>query len=333
MKVWEFIMNLLRMITNAFSPSRKEQPKSVGSGVDVAPSLPGDGPGPESSSGPSPDPEVGGDGESGAVGSEADAPTGDRRDSGEVHNPWARDLPPLDRDGAAAFLEAIDLRQSPHHSSRKGADIDSILIHYTAGSEAHKTVKWFQMDQAKVSSHYVTGRKGELFQCVDLKRRGWDAGKMRFPKMGQEWDGKLHFSNTTMVGIEIANYGLLVEDDEGQVCYERGGNLKSYSVNKYGPVTEQTLDLSSFQGPIVDGLWEEYSVEGLHAVIDLCAALVIEFGIPLDRIIGHEDVAYPVGRKTDPGPAFPWNFFKDAVARRAGVPDGWQEGAWRYHKS
>jgi N-acetylmuramoyl-L-alanine amidase len=53
------------------------------------------------------------------------------------------------------------------------------------------------------------------------------------------------------------------------------------------------------------------------AQIDALVALCVELGarypaITLDRIVGHEHIAVPAGRKTDPGPHFPW----DAVRAR-----------------
>ena len=38
----------------------------------------------------------------------------------------------------------------------------------------------------------------------------------------------------------------------------------------------------------------------------LCADLITKHQIPLECIVGHEDVAAPKGRKVDPGPLFDW---------------------------
>ena len=50
---------------------------------------------------------------------------------------------------------------------RRGAVIDRIVIHITAGGpKIDGTIGWFQNPAAKVSSHYVVGRDGEVVQMV-----------------------------------------------------------------------------------------------------------------------------------------------------------------------
>jgi N-acetylmuramoyl-L-alanine amidase len=46
----------------------------------------------------------------------------------------------------------------------------------------------------------------------------------------------------------------------------------------------------------------------IDALVALCVELCGRYpAITLDRIVGHEHIAVPAGRKTDPGPHFPWN--------------------------
>lgn len=59
---------------------------------------------------------------------------------------------------------------------------------------------------------------------------------------------------------------------------------------------------------------------GQYAVlVDVCATLVQHFGIPAHHVATHSEIA--PGRKTDPGPAFDWHGFRQALARRC----GWRE--------
>ncbi|MEI6520134.1 MAG: N-acetylmuramoyl-L-alanine amidase [bacterium] len=50
----------------------------------------------------------------------------------------------------------------------------------------------------------------------------------------------------------------------------------------------------------------------LHKVADLCRMLMTRYGISWEEVVGHRDVAYPPGRKTDPQ-NFPWEKFKKLI--------------------
>jgi N-acetylmuramoyl-L-alanine amidase len=56
---------------------------------------------------------------------------------------------------------------------------------------------------------------------------------------------------------------------------------------------------------------DPYPEPQLNAVIDLVVSLCMEYHVPLNRIVGHADVA--PGRKTDPGKDFPWFDFLNTV--------------------
>jgi N-acetylmuramoyl-L-alanine amidase len=49
-----------------------------------------------------------------------------------------------------------------------------------------------------------------------------------------------------------------------------------------------------------------YTKEQYDSLITLCRKLIRKYAIPPERILGHSDVASPVGRKRDPGPHFDW---------------------------
>jgi N-acetyl-anhydromuramyl-L-alanine amidase AmpD len=52
---------------------------------------------------------------------------------------------------------------------------------------------------------------------------------------------------------------------------------------------------------------QPYPADQIDTLVELCVDLCLRYpGITLDRIVGHEDIAIPPGRKTDPGPHFPW---------------------------
>jgi N-acetylmuramoyl-L-alanine amidase len=66
----------------------------------------------------------------------------------------------------------------------------------------------------------------------------------------------------------------------------------------------------------VDGGTPEprYTPAQLQAAAQWCAERCVTYGIPLNRIVGHDAVATPHGRKVDPGQDFPWATFLLAVA-------------------
>src|SRR6267142_4905780 len=44
----------------------------------------------------------------------------------------------------------------------------------------------------------------------------------------------------------------------------------------------------------------------LDALVELCLSLCVRYKVAVDRIVGHQDIVVPAGRKKDPGPYFPW---------------------------
>ena len=59
-----------------------------------------------------------------------------------------------------------------------------------------------------------------------------------------------------------------------------------------------------------------YTDVQIDTVVELCVDLCLRYpAITVARIVGHSDIATPPGRKTDPGPHFPW----DAVRARVRI--------------
>lgn len=208
------------------------------------------------------------------------------------------------------------MQTCPNKSSRQGASIDSIFLHYTAGGSHDGAVAWFMNPAAKASAHFVVGRAGEIIQVVPLDERAWHAGEGRFPVGGQIVQVAV---DRSAVGIEIVNHGLLSQHD-GQFFYHLGEQEKPYDITKYGKPVEATLDFGdNTKSQDVHGFWAPYPEKQVDAVVQLCGALIDEFNIPLQRIVGHEDVAFPQGRKTDPGPAWSWMGFMELLVGRNAI--------------
>jgi N-acetylmuramoyl-L-alanine amidase len=65
---------------------------------------------------------------------------------------------------------------------------------------------------------------------------------------------------------------------------------------------------------------ELYTAQAIAQGVELVAAKMRQFGIGLDGICTHEQIARPMGRKTDPGIQFPLQGFITAVRNRLSRP-------------
>lgn len=82
----------------------------------------------------------------------------------------------------------------------EGTVVDTIVLHHTAGSTLTGVVKWFAMEESRVSAHFTVGKDGSIAYHVNPFYRAWHAGASRDP---QGRDNVNNFS----VGIEIVNVG------------------------------------------------------------------------------------------------------------------------------
>lgn len=188
---------------------------------------------------------------------------------------------------------------SPHFSSRKENKIEAIIIHYTGGSSAKGTARWFRNPVSRVSAHYIISRKGAVIQCVSLTNAAWHAGRSKLP------DGSKNVNQKT-IGIELANRGYLIKDGD-DLFYERGGDLRKYN-GTYEKVDQWNEEISNLH-PIYTVYWEPYSVVQIESLISLLEYLKEDSKMvrkDFKYILGHEEICIPEGRKQDPGLLFPW---------------------------
>jgi N-acetylmuramoyl-L-alanine amidase len=72
-------------------------------------------------------------------------------------------------------------RASPNYNERpNGGEISAIVIHADAGSTEEGTLSWVEKEESQVSYHYLVGRDGTVYQCVDDVDRAWHAGISSF---------------------------------------------------------------------------------------------------------------------------------------------------------
>jgi LysM repeat protein len=81
--------------------------------------------------------------------------------------------------------------ESPNHSSRAGADIDTIVLHYTTAGTVSGTIAHFQNPQSEVSAHYVIDKNGDIYQMVKDTDKAWHAAKANRTSIGIEHVAKV----------------------------------------------------------------------------------------------------------------------------------------------
>ncbi len=83
-----------------------------------------------------------------------------------------------------------------HYDNRKP---NYVIIHHTSQNSTAQTVRTFQLEHTKVSSHYVIGRDGEVIQMLNDYDRAWHAGRSKW--------GTMTDMNSASLGIELDNNG------------------------------------------------------------------------------------------------------------------------------
>ena len=91
------------------------------------------------------------------------------------------------------------MRASPHHSDRPAVNgsITAIVLHCDAGATEEGTLSWLANPISKVSYHYLVGRDGTVYQCVDESEKAWHAGVSEFHGV--------KFCNNFSLGLAFAN--------------------------------------------------------------------------------------------------------------------------------
>jgi N-acetylmuramoyl-L-alanine amidase len=163
----------------------------------------------------------------------------------------------------------------PYFRSRNGAEINTLVLHYTAGNTRRALDYFTGKLNVEVSAHYMTDPQGQTYQLVDPSNSAFHAGM-------SYWNGTENI-NDNSIGIENVNFGYWRDD-----LYQR-----------YSP---EELDIDVIDA--CQNRWVFYPQEQITSLISLAKFIVTEYGIQPKNVVGHSDIA--PGRKQDPGPAFPW---------------------------
>ncbi len=77
--------------------------------------------------------------------------------------------------------------------------ISALILHHTSQATDEECISLFQKPESRVSSHFLVGRDGRLYQFVSLEHRAWHAGPSLL-------HGRMAL-NRTSIGVEITGDG------------------------------------------------------------------------------------------------------------------------------
>ena len=216
------------------------------------------------------------------------------------------------RDLSQADSTLIDnIITDPFARVNRARGVDSIVIHATAGSSKEGAIEHLRKT-SDVSAHYIIDQNGLITQMVAENIIAYHAGgcqndRCAIPNM-----------NARSVGIELVNLlwqqpGTLerVRADTQGNCpagYEYGRRDCSFESFENRP-----QDIAECEGyKELYACWQTYPQAQLERAAKLTADIAYRHNIPIDRehILTHEEIRVD---KHDPGPAFPWDEFLQAV--------------------
>lgn len=204
----------------------------------------------------------------------------------------------------------------------------AIVIHYTANYTEPQVYKI--LSKRGLSVHFCIERDGKLVRYLEDKNRGWHAGYGR-------WCGRSNMNHHSF-GVEVVNFGWgdgelgktsphyiyrnkSESDPEilpGDTEFYRDETYKNSKGKKVTTrvVTSQEMDkFPDHRKAWADKVWAEYPEPQVEAVAWQTWNWMKEYKILPENVIGHEHVT--PHRKTDPGPAFPWDKLEEYIRARA----------------
>jgi N-acetylmuramoyl-L-alanine amidase len=186
----------------------------------------------------------------------------------------------------------IKFVKSPTHSGEfKAGNLDSIVLHYTAGPSADSAIKTMTNPKVKASAHLIIGRDGSITQLVPFNIVAWHAGKSTY-------NSRTGYNNYS-IGIELVNVGFLSKS---------GDTFRSV----YGrTINPSDVIKATHRNQSAPKYWQTYTNEQIDAIEDVCRLLIDTYKIR--QVLGHEEIAPK--RKTDPGPAFPLDKIRERLLR------------------
>ncbi len=188
--------------------------------------------------------------------------------------------------------------ESPNHSGEfEKGNLDTVIMHYTAGP--YKTsLRTLTNPKVRASAHVIIDRDGSITQLVPFNIIAWHAGRSYY-------NGRSGF-NKYSIGIEMVNSGYLTKS---------GNVYRAWYGEAFNP------------SEVIEGIhrnhtkprfWHVYTPEQIDAAYEFVQLIIDTYGIK--EILGHEEIAPK--RKTDPGPAFPLDKFRQRLLGTGRDEDG-----------
>ncbi len=189
------------------------------------------------------------------------------------------------------------------------ATVEMIVIHSTA-SDVAETANLFA--QNRVSSHYVVGEDGELWQLIAEKNRAWHAGISK-------WRG-MDDINSRSVGIELCSPSLgqkpFTEAQQQTLVPLLKRLIKKYKIKPWNIVGHSDIAPTRKPDPGKAFFWHELADEGIGLWFDLQDATKRTEAHPqkLLEIIGYDTTDLSAAAY-----AFCRRFYPEKVAEAADV--------------
>lgn len=216
----------------------------------------------------------------------------------------------IDRHWLIAENNSEKIIKNPTQNVGYIIDPDFLVIHYTAGDTADSAISWFKNTSSnpdRIAAHIVVDIDGTITQLVPFNRKANHAGY-------SSWDGVIGFNNHS-IGIEIVNAGYLEKMSDGsyrrKIGQEKGTKRPVYKTYPPSASTKiiKTKHKHKFWTGVDNQHWFKFPQAQLDALYKMSKAIINEY--QLLRAVGHDDIS--PARKPDPGPAFPWDDFKQNV--------------------
>ncbi|TCT37681.1 N-acetylmuramoyl-L-alanine amidase [Martelella mediterranea] len=207
-------------------------------------------------------------------------------------------------------IPSIWYKQTSNLSSGRTLNPSMIVMHYTTGWNGEGSRNWLMgaaggTSNEGSSAHVVIDRDGTAWQIAPFNRVAWHAGPSRY--------GDLESLNNHAIGLEFVNSGPLSPDGDGQWIDPYGHRRSDDELNAAGGFIKASH-------PRVGGLvyaWPNYTKVQLATGYAILKALADQY--PISAIVSHEEIDTR-GWKTDPGPAFPMESFRQLLGDRNPAP-------------